>query len=178
MKKWWFSSVGQREDDGEDEGMCPCDGSGDPYQEAVFHTGQSCVFANRFAKGVWETDGNRQSQLEIDMLMGGYSSEQRPQRLYPGEQWESLTPEGRTQKPGESQVLDTQCKGTVGKQEENSMPPPRFSNQLDVGRHTVWGTQLNQVLTMQCTVVYFSRFQCSNINSYIEIVSIVSHQRK
>lgn len=58
-------------------------------------------------------------------------------------QWESLTPEGRTQKPGESQVLDTQCKGTVGKQEENSMPPPRFSNQLDVGRHTVWGTQLN-----------------------------------
>lgn len=89
------------------------------------------MFANRFAKGVWETDGNRQSQWEIDMLMGGYSSEQRPQRLYPGEQWESLTPEGRTQKPGESQVLDTQCKGTVGKQEENSMPPPRFSNQLD-----------------------------------------------
>lgn len=80
-----------------------------------------------------QTDLPRESgkqMLEIDMLMGGYSSEQRPQRLYPGEQWESLTPEGRTQKPGEIQVLDTQWKETVGKQEENSIPPPRFYNQL------------------------------------------------
>ena len=46
--------------------MWPCDGSGDPYQEVVFHTVQSCAFANRFARGVWETGGTGRLMGVID----------------------------------------------------------------------------------------------------------------